>query len=550
VKCGFLIKDGTEPDAAAKAAQVFADDLDGWLRRDRLPIDDKVSTAVIVRAIKRLQHHLARIQHQVPMAAVAMGHCRDLAMILSDMGEIEKSLLDRIVDDVIGPCRGATSVREAASWGVIGAPGQLCGTVETLIWWGFHDCSSAAANIWTNHERAWLQQGGVALDAPSLARARERHHWLGSLQRCKKMLLCRLSSHGGRPTLLHPLWSEMQCRPAMQQRSQELSALALLQQRRPALLGKSLSLVQSKPIAIPTVSAEKTFKKGAFKNPDKLSPTSLGSLFGCSLKWLLEQMNISASKMMTIDSGSTMIGTLAHQVLEDVFAQGVVPDPDAASRAAELSFDRRVQEMAAELLLPEQLVERDKVRSKVVMAAGDLAVRFKQASFTRLVCEQWIHTTLAGITVNGRADVIAYNDSDVPLVIDFKYSFARNYYENKIREGRDIQLITYSRMIDNKPRPVAYYLIPIERMVTVFPEFAADTVEMEDAIDEGWQRIEVSFGVAMTELRAGRALASGLVDETELEEARKVQGVMYESPPCRFCDYSVLCGKNGGGNHA
>jgi len=53
----------------------------------------------------------------------------------------------------------------------------------------------------------------------------------------------------------------------------------------------------------------------------------------------------------------------------------------------------------------------------------------------------------------------------------------------------------------------------------------------------------------LQQLRKGEALASGLVDEKEREAGRGEQGLIHESPPCRFCDYASLCGLNalGGG---
>jgi len=167
-----------------------------------------------------------------------------------------------------------------------------------------------------------------------------------------------------------------------------------------------------------------------------------------------------------------------------------------------------------------------------------------------------VHTLLDGIEVKGRADVIAYNKRREAHIIDFKYSYAQNYYQGKIEKGRDIQLITYSRMIDNSAKPVAYYLIPLKQMVTAFSEFGAETVEIgkkDDAgevsttLDEGWSKLCKTYTEELQQLRAGNALASGLIDEEELkkrEEERDAKGMIHESPPCRFCDYGSLCGVN------
>jgi len=544
LKCEYLIKDGMDADQAKTEGQTFADDLDRWLKHDRVEIEQHAPADLVIRAVERLRTHLVRYQHSMQMAGVAMGHCRDLIMILSDLGEISKSLLDRIVDDVIGPGRSDASVREAAYWGVIDDAAQLTGNVDTLIWWGFSDQSSPAANIWSMDEQAWLRASGVYLDAPSLERSRQRYHWLAAMQRCKKLLLCRTTAQAGSLTIIHPLWAELETDPHLSGNIRAVSAMHLLEQAQPQLLGRELPLAGAMPLDTGTVTALKSFQPDLYDKPAKLSPTSLGNLFGCSFKWLLEQLDVSASDVMNFQSDSALTGTLAHQVLEDIFSAGSIPDPDVAAAEALETFDRRVPEMAAELLLPENRAECAGIRERVASAARDLVHRFHDAGFVRLECEEWIHTRLDGIKVNGRADVIAYNEAGEAHVIDFKYSHAMNYYRNKIAKGSDIQLITYARMIDGKPKPVAYYLIPKQGMLTAFPAFGADTVEINESLDEGWNRLRKTYSHELKRLRQGEAVATGLVDEKEREDCCNEQGLIYESPPCNFCDYSALCGLN------
>jgi len=119
-------------------------------------------------------------------------------------------------------------VREAASWGVIHDAGQLCGAVDTLIWWGFNDHSTPSANIWTHAERAWLQASAVDLDEAKHLRAREQFHWRSSLHRCKRLLLCRTTKHAGVAVSVHPLWGELKSDPNLSGRLIEVPALALL----------------------------------------------------------------------------------------------------------------------------------------------------------------------------------------------------------------------------------------------------------------------------------------------------------------------------------
>ncbi|RMG53399.1 MAG: hypothetical protein D6717_11170, partial [Gammaproteobacteria bacterium] len=298
-KAGHLERDGkmTRDDANKEGSQ-FAQEIDQWLRVDRVEVDHEAPTALVIRAIDRLQAHLARLMDRYPMAMVAMGHCRDLRMILSDMQTIGKPLLDRIVDDVIGPGRSSGNLREAAPWGVIGDAAQLLGPVQTLIWWGFMDASSPTRHIWTEAERQWLSDQGVRLDPPSLARERERHHWLASLTRCKRLWLCRPLELDGEPVAMHPLWAEIEADPNLAGNARHLRASDWFTSERPEILGTPLGLVPPSPVSESGATAWKTFDASKLKGPEKLSPTSLGNLFGCSFKWLLEEFGIAASDVM------------------------------------------------------------------------------------------------------------------------------------------------------------------------------------------------------------------------------------------------------------
>ncbi len=549
-KQSYLTRDGMDEEKAHDEASVFASGLDQWLRVGRVDINSEAPTAVVTGALERLRKHLAGCVERIPMARVAMGHCRDLITILSDMHSIGKPLLDRIVDDVIGPGRSSGNIREAAPWGVIGDVSQLTGAIDTLAWWGFVDPSAPERNVWTTVERQWLKDQGAPLDEPGLDRERERHHWLSALARSGKMLLCRPLELNGVPVPIHPLWFEIEADARLASRCKHIRAIDLFPGSSPTLLGVSLSLEEARGNPPPALSADRSFEPKGVSGPRKLSPTSLDSLFGCSFRWLVEELGVAGSDVMGFPRDSAMIGTLGHQVLEDVFSPGTIPDPDDARIAAERSYVRRVPEMAADLLLPEKKAEYEDTRRRIADAAGDIAGRFRQAGFDRVVCEEWVKTTLDGVPVKGRADIIAYDNENRPHIVDFKYSHGSNRYRDKIRKGRDVQLVTYARMLGASPSPVAYYLIPRREMITIFPSFGADTVELEITIVDGWNRVRKTYSSVMTDIRRGKVTVSGLLsgDESKrLEEKREVNGEIYLEPPCHFCDFAALCGLNVGG---
>ena len=550
-KRGYLIHDGLAEDAAEQQAQAFADDLDHWLRRSRSDADAEASTATIILAIQRLIAHLAGCISKEPQAAIAMGHCRDLLRVLEGMDSISKPLLERIVDDLIGPGRAVGNLREAAPWGVIDNAAQLIAPVDTVIWWGFTDTSAPAEEVWSVQEREWLAAHGVQLDRAQLGRSRERFYWHTVLQRCRRLLLCRPLEVDGAVAPVHPFWFDIESDRTLQRSVQRQQAVDLLTENNPQLMGVALSLEAAKSRSPWPVTPIRQVAPSPDFKPEKLSPTSIGSLFGCNFKWLLETLGIRSSDMMRFPEESAMIGTLAHQVLEDVFSTGAIPDPKTAADTAAKRFAIRAPEMAAELLLPENRSEYAGMRERLAEAAADVARRFADAGFVRLACEEWISTKLDDIPVNGRADVIAYDADDNPHIIDFKYSFSSNFYRDKIKKGRDVQLITYARMLGERPRPVAYYLVPKREMLTNSSAFAVETIQSTASGDDGWQRVRKGVAAALGAIRNGEVTAAGLFSKDELKEREKAceaDGGIYLDPPCRFCDFKALCGLNAKGD--
>jgi RecB family exonuclease len=249
---------------------------------------------------------------------------------------------------------------------------------------------------------------------------------------------------------------------------------------------------------------------------------------------------------MSFPEETAMIGTLAHQVLEDAFTSGSIPEPSSAATTAARQFAVRVPEIASALLLPENRTEYEDILKRVSDAAADVARRFTEAGFIRLECEEWIKTSLDGIPVHGRADVVAFDVDDNPHIIDFKYSYNSNFYKDKIKKGRDVQLITYAHMLGERQSPVAYYLVPKREMLTNSPAFAVDTIESTSG-DEGWTRVRKGVSTALGRIRKGEVAAQGLfsTDELKQREAECEQnGEVYLDPPCGFCDFKALCGLN------
>lgn len=547
-KEAFLVRDSVSESGAREQGKALAEDIDQWLRVSRVDETRPADAELVARTVERLMKHLGALSEDLPEARVAMGHCRDILRILSSMREIERALLENIVDDVIGPARSAMTQREAAPWGVVSHTSQLIGPVDTLVWWSFRDDTAPEHHVWSQEELQWLREHGVALDSAERERALERVHWLKALGRARRLLLCRPLQLEGDPVAVHPLWFEIEADLTLKDRVERIQAVDLFTGDASMLLDCALGLEPVRQRRFPAPTAVRKVACSDFR-PEKLSPTELGNLFGCRFKWLVENLGIKPSDVMSFPEDGTMIGTLVHQVLEDVFRRQPAPSESEARKRAATSFEKRLPEMAAELMALEKRTDCHDVRARIIEAAADLAQLFSDAGFERFECERWIKTTLDGIPVNGRADVIAYKAKGQAAIIDFKYS-SSSFYRKKIEAGADVQLITYARMLGETQTPVAYYLVPKRELVTMFPDFGVPTVESQVSVTDGWNRVRRTYASAIKAIRDGELMAAGLLDEEEREALGAEcgeKGEIFLEPPCRFCELGALCGLNAGG---
>ena len=88
-----------------------------------------------------------------------------------------------------------------------------------------------------------------------------------------------------------------------------------------------------------------------------------------------------------------------------------------------------------------------------------------------------------------------------------------------------------------------------------------DALEAACSLDETWEKGKRTWQSHYDTVQAGYVVAAGVYEQcmqqSENADEKKVRakikatcesmGFLYKSPPCRFCDYGVLCGKIGGG---
>lgn len=245
-----------------------------------------------------------------------------------------------------------------------------------MIWWGFLGGDPGAApDPWTDPEREALSARGVRVPEPGARRGAEARAWRHPvLAASGRLVLVRWRLEGVSPTVQHPLADEIAARFERALVPCTVTSEAVL-----ARTALHLSAPCTDRPPAPEVGPHTSFHvpPGTIST-DRLSPSSLEKLLGCPVAWVLEYAaGLRRRGMARIPSGSRLLGTFAHSILEDLLhgpkrldlATGT---PEEAGAWAGKAFDDRVDSEAAPLVARGAEVERHRARELVCQAGRTL----------------------------------------------------------------------------------------------------------------------------------------------------------------------------------
>ena len=123
---------------------------------------------------------------------------------------------------------------------------------------------------------------------------------------------------------------------------------------------------------------------------------------------------------------------------------------------------------------------------------------------------------------------------------------------NQMAKGTATQLASYSFLLRDGARakfpPVAYFILSDQRMLTTAPD-AFPGAEAVPGPDPGatWAVFESTHAEHWKDVQQGVLRARGLPDERGNDpprETRVVDERLVFEPPCRWCDFGALCGRD------
>jgi RecB family exonuclease len=400
-----------------------------------------------------------------------------------------------------------------------------------VVWWGFLDGDRGPApEPWTAAERSALDGRAVRVPEPGARRGAEARAWRQPvLAASSRLVLVRWRLEGAAPTVPSPARGRDRRAP-----DRALVPCIVTSQAALARASRHVDAACSDRAPAPVVAPRAVFRiPPGTVSTDRLSPSSLEKLLGCPIAWVLQYAaGLRRRGLARIPSGSRLLGTFAHAILEDLLhgpgkldlASGT---PDDAAAWAGRAFDARVALAAAPLVARGAEVERHRAREVVCAAARSLFGLLQAGGWRVRGTEEELAGRFEGAELSGSADLVL-EKSGSAAVLDLKLGSQR-YFREKLESGEALQVALYADMARSGAAlpPTGYFIIDRGELLTV------DRGAFPGARELAGPPMEQTLAAARDALRFWRAVLGRGVLASRHEELREAASRVGRRPAAR-----------------
>ena len=550
---GDLAGDGLDKAQAIERTRDAVTEWRRWLEPERYDRDSGVTAAAADAICRRVQRwafkHGVASGDEIHMRAASTA--ADLAATIAESGidPIAKPQLDRMIDAVIAEGVERMAVADAASWATVDDAAQIWGRAPSLLWWGFSDAGyGASSDPWTGAEREELAAAGTPLqsrdDLTALHLDAQRRAFLNVHDRVLLVMPATSTTESG---ATHPVWHEMANLDGLDRAI--VDSRAVRGRGRVVLGGRAWDAVRADHRRLPRPIRDWTVPAKLVGPRDTESATSLETLLGCPMRWVLHYSTcLRKTGLLDMARGNRLKGVVAHEALAR-FLAGPRPGDEAGIRSAvEAILDVLLPEIGSPLLLPGRRLDQEDVRRNTVASAVALSRILEQRGLAVAATEREVECSLDSRTdLAGIVDVELTDGGGRRSIVELKWTNRDRYRREEVAEGRPVQLAAYSRLLkgdgDGAFPPAAYFMMKQRRLIAVDSDpFPVESRIEGPGLESVWGAVVEVRNGRHGEIGAGRVAAVGVgADGPAVPEGDGPPIAV--DPPCVFCDYGRLCGK-------
>ncbi len=462
--------------------------------------------------------------------------------------------LERIIRTIYEPAPVQPRPCEWGHYPFVHQESCLIGDIDALVWWNFTDTEGGHFfNRWYKDEIAYLKSRDVKLQSPQDENALmlwERTRPVFKAQR--QIIFVFPKKINGKETVEHPLMSHLRAcflnlEDIVFDLNNNLAPFSKLSKlKTPRKVGLNYhQLGKIRPII--------NIYSRHLAQREQETLTSLEALFYYPYQWVFRhKAKLSKSHILRIVKENTLKGNVAHRffelVLKEDFNKWTRDDVD---EWVDLNSRRLFQREAATLLMYGYEPERVQLVRQVNYAIWTLICLIRQNKWQVEGTEVELKGQFSNMPVKGKADIVLTRMSEY-CVLDLKWS-GHSYRERLIKNGEDLQLVMYSRLLteDDTWAHTAYFIIDNARLLARNTEAFKEIKPLLPTVDSFgmnaniWDKMQKTFEWRLSQIVKGHIEIRTNQTAKELEEmyAEELIHILeMKNEDAKFDDYRTLIG--------
>jgi hypothetical protein len=551
--------EGLGDAAIKKQTDKARDEWKFWLEPSRFRRSEGIPVQLIQDVCRRISQWAGGIAQRDDdyLFLTAAAHSAALSESIAALGEplIPAIQLGRIIDAVTAEGVTAPAANEeAAPWSLVDVPGQVWGTADSIVWWGFTgDMGSPARQPWSDAEIAALKNVDAHVEPLEQIVLREAASWRQAILAARsRVILVMPRRLKGETATPHPLWHEIfaQLESLHTVTKALIPAQTIATNETPHLGDRAIKRQAIGPLDLPAPQRRWVVPSSTIKRRPIESITSIKTMIECPLAWALNYgAHVRPGVLNVLPDDANLIGILAHGVVERLFEQNKLWLPEEAASAASDMFDSLALQSAAPLLRPGYTVEYERAKARVSDSIRLLVQMIADAGLrVRGVEEEVVVPFAPGQDFGGYLDLVLEDEKGRSVILDLKWSSRDKYRREEVQEGRALQLAAYTWLEEQAGRTslgAGYFMLRQQSLLfTESHPFSASHHVPGSDLKQTWTTLRAAYDRRMEQLEQGDILVKGVpagAEETDIDPMPQVE------PGCRFCDYSSLCGATNAG---
>lgn len=445
-----------------------------WFNRNRY----KTSQRVPVGEVIEIYQYLGDWAYQ---QFVDTGERNSSLMVLSEQAkriqelleaQPEQSLtfleLERVVRTIYEPSPVLFREQEVGFYPFVHHTAAFTAPVERLAWWNFVQLEpNHFFSKWYQHERNYLSQKGISLETPQEENARliwQRKQPVLNVQ--QQLILLMPENIEGQTAHLHPLYSDLQAT------FKSLSPITIdLDELNAQATFDQLTLPTYQPLEMQQLGKPKAFLHipdlMEYLKEDYETYSSLDTLLYYPYQWVFRyKTRLIKSSILSLVKDNTLLGNLAHRFFERLLKEDIL---NWSKERVYEWIDNQAKYMfgqeGAVLLMYGREPDKINFLNRVKYAAWSLVASIQSNGWQVKDTELNIDGQFMSKELRAKADLVLQKDNEI-AVIDLKWRGA-GYRENMIKNQEDLQLVLYSRLVDEPENwaHTAYFIIERGKMI-------------------------------------------------------------------------------------